>query len=256
VVDLRLFRERTYATGVGLITAMGFGLYASLVLMPVLLQTLMRYPALQAGYVMAPRGLGSLVVMPLVGVAIEKTDPRRIIAVGFAVNALTMYWLGTLNLNAGFWDFFWPQFIQGAGMGLLFVPLTTVAMDRIRPEAMGAATSLFNLLRNIGGSVGIATIQTLLARYRQAHGHIMVEHVDPYSPASQILFDRLRSSFVAAGADLATATQRAYAALYGMVQQQAAMLSFIDGFKLLALVFLVLVPFVALMKKPQHHRDA
>jgi len=251
--DLRLFKERTYATAVALITAMGFGLYASLVLMPVLLQTLMRYPALQAGFVMAPRGLGSLVVMPFVGIAIEKTDPRRIIGLGFLVNAVTMYWLGMLNLNAGFWDFFWPQFIQGAGLGLLFVPLTTVAMDRIRPEAMGAATSLFNLLRNIGGSVGIATVQTLLARYRQTHGNVMVGHVDAYSPASQILFNNLRSSFMAAGADVTTATQRAYAALYGMVQQQAAMLSFIDGFKLLAVVFLLLVPFVALMRKPQHH---
>ncbi|RPJ74170.1 MAG: MFS transporter [Acidobacteria bacterium] len=251
--DLRLFKERTYATAVALITAMGFGLYASLVLMPVLLQTLMRYPALQAGFVMAPRGLGSLVVMPFVGIAIEKTDPRRIIGLGFLVNAVTMYWLGMLNLNAGFWDFFWPQFIQGAGLGLLFVPLTTVAMDRIRPEAMGAATSLFNLLRNIGGSVGIATVQTLLARYRQTHGNVMVGHVDAYSPAPQILFNNLRSSFMAAGADVTTATQRAYAALYGMVQQQAAMLSFIDGFKLLAVVFLLLVPFVALMRKPQHH---
>ena len=253
VVDLRLFKERTYATAVGLITAMGFGLYASLVLMPVLLQTLMRYPALEAGYVMAPRGLGSLVVMPFMGLAIERSDPRRLIGLGFLVNAVTMYWLGTLNLNAGFWNFFWPQFIQGAGMGLLFVPLTTVAMDRIRPEAMGAATSLFNLLRNIGGSVGIAAIQTLLARYRQTHGNIMVGHVDPYSPGAQILFGNLRSAFMAAGADVTTATERAYAALYGMVQQQAAMLAFIDGFKLLAVVFLVLVPFVALMKKPQHH---
>jgi len=130
---------------------------------------------------------------------------------------------------------------------------STVAMDRIRPEAMGAATSLFNLLRNIGGSVGIATVQTLLARYRQTHGNVMVGHVDAYSPASQILFNNLRSSFMAAGADVTTATQRAYAALYGMVQQHAAMLSFIDGFKLLAVVFLLLVPFVALMRKPQHH---
>lgn len=253
VVDLRLFKDATYATGVGLITAMGFGLYASLVLMPVLLQTLMGYPALQAGWVMAPRGLGSVVAMPLVGQAIERTDPRRLVALGFIVNAATMYWLGTLNLNAGFWDFFWPQFIQGVGLGLLFVPLTTITVDRIRPESMGAATSLFNLMRNIGGSVGIATIETMLSRLRQTHSSVLVQHVDPYSPAAQIMFQNLRSAFIARGADAVTATERAYAALYGMVQKQAAMLSFIDGFKMVAVVFIILVPFVFIMKKPAHH---
>ncbi len=253
VVDLRLFKEPTYATGVGLIAAMGFGLYASLVLMPVLLQTLMGYSALDAGFAMAPRGLGSLVAMPLIGMAIEKTDPRRLVVLGFLVNAITMYWLGVINLNAGFWDFFWPQFFQGVGMGLLFVPLTTVTMDRIRPEAMGAATSLFNLTRNIGGSIGIATIETMLSRSRQAHTSILVGHVDPYSPSAQMMFQNLRAAFIARGSDAVTATQRAYAALYGMVQQQAAILSFIDGFKVLAIVFLALIPFVFIMKKPHHH---
>jgi MFS transporter, DHA2 family, multidrug resistance protein len=253
VVDLRLFKERTYATGVALITAMGFGLYAGLVLTPVLLQTLMGYPALQAGWLMAPRGLGSVVAMPLVGLAIERTDPRRLIATGFLVSAATMWWLGILNLNAGFWDFFWPQFFQGIGLGLLFVPLTTVTMDRIRPEAMGAATSLFNLMRNIGGSVGIATIETMLARMNQSHSNQLIQHVDPYSPVTQQMFLGLRATFMARGADAATATQRAYAALYGMVQKQAAILSFLDGFKLVALVFLVLVPFVFIMRKPAHH---
>ncbi len=253
VVDLRLFKERTYATGVWLITAMGFGLYASMVLMPVLLQTLMGYPALQAGLLMAPRGLGSVVGMPLVGMVIEKTDPRRLITLGFVTNGVTMYWLATLNLNAGFWDFFWPQFIQGIGLGLLFVPLTTVTVDRIRPEAMGAATSLFNLMRNIGGSVGIATIETMLSRSRQMHSRVLAAHVDPYSPPAQSLFQNLQSAFVSRGSDLATATQRASAALHGMVQRQAAMLSFIDGFKVVAVVFVILIPFVFIMRKPQHH---
>jgi DHA2 family multidrug resistance protein len=158
-----------------------------------------------------------------------------------------------LNTDAGFWDFFWPQFVQGIGMGLLFVPLTTVTMDRIRPEAMGAATSLFNLMRNIGGSVGIATIETLLERYRQAHTSIMVAHVDPYAPAAQSMFQGLRSAFVARGSDAVTATKQAYAALFGMVQKQAAMLSFIDGFKLIAIVFLLMIPLVWIMKKPHHH---
>jgi len=253
VVDLRLFKDRTYAAGVALITVMGFGLYGSLVLMPVLLQTLLGYPALEAGFAMAPRGLGSVVAMPLVGLALARTDPRKLIGLGFALNAVTLYWMARLNLQAGFWDIFWPQFAQGVGLGLLFVPLTTITMDRIRPEAMGGATSLFNLMRNIGGSVGIAITQTLLARYRQEHINVLGAHVDGYSLPAQIMFQNLRASFMARGSDLATATNRAYAALFGMVQKQAGMLAFIDGFKVLALVFLLLIPLVLLMEKPHHH---
>jgi MFS transporter, DHA2 family, multidrug resistance protein len=253
VVDLRLFKEPTFATGIVLVTAMGFGLYGSLVLMPVLLQTLLGYPSLQAGFAMAPRGLGSLVAMPVVGIMMNRVDPRKMLGLGFLVNAATLYWMGWLNLQAGFWDIFWPQFVQGIGMGLLFVPLTTVAMDRIAPKDMGPATSLFNLLRNIGGAAGIAVIQTVLARDRQEHINVIGSHVHQYGASTQLLFQNLRNTFVARGADVVTATERAYYALFGMVQKQAAMMAFIDGFTFLAVVFLALTPLIFLMRKPQHH---
>jgi DHA2 family multidrug resistance protein len=126
-------------------------------------------------------------------------------------------------------------------------------MDRIARKDMGHATSLFNLLRNIGGAAGIAVIQTVMARDRQEHVNVLGAHVNAYSPATQLMFQNLRSAFVARGSDLVTATARANAALFGMVQKQAAMIAFIDGFKFLAVVFLVLLPLVFLMKKPQHH---
>ncbi|HEY3381984.1 MAG TPA: DHA2 family efflux MFS transporter permease subunit [Vicinamibacterales bacterium] len=255
VVDLRLFREPTYATGVVLITAMSFGLYSSLVLMPVLLQTLLGYPSLEAGYAMAPRGLGSLLAMPLVGLLMNRTDPRRLIVIGFLVNAVSLYWMSWLNLEAGFWDIFWPQFVQGVGMGLLFVPLTTVTMDRISPREMGPATSVFNLLRNIGGSIGIAVIQTVLARDRQEHFNTIGAHVSQYSMQTQMMLKNLTAAFVAKGADPVTAANRAYAGVFGMVQKQAAMIAFLDGFKLLAVVFLLLIPLVLLMRKPRHHES-
>jgi DHA2 family multidrug resistance protein len=257
VVNLHVFRDRTYSTGVLLISLQSFGLYGSLVLMPILLQTLMGYPSLQAGMAMAPRGLGSLVVTPLVGLALGKTriDPRRLLALGLGVNAWSLYWLSLLNLNAGYWDIFWPQFIQGVGMGMLFVPLATVSMDRIPRETMGNATSLFNLLRNIGGSIGIALVQTILARDRQGHTNTLVAHVNPYNPAAQQMFLNLRSAFMSKGADLVTATNRAYAAIWGMVQQQAALKAFLDVFLLLGVVFLAMIPLLVLMKKPQHQDE-
>ena len=161
-------------------TVVGFVLYGSMVLLPVMLQTLLGYPPLQAGIAMAPRGIGSFCMMPIVGILTGKIDPRKLLATGLFIGGLTMWWLGHLNLQAGYWDVFWPQLIQGSAMALLFVPLTTVTMDSIKPERMGNATSLFNLMRNLGGSIGIAATGTMLARRSQANTAILGSHVSGY----------------------------------------------------------------------------
>lgn len=252
IVDLRVFAERTYATGVVLITALGFVLFASLVLVPIMLQTLYRYPPLEAGIAMAPRGFGSLLAMPLVGLLLSHVDARKVLAGGFLLGSWTMFWLAGLNLQAGYWDIFWPQFLQGVALGMLFVPLTTITMDRIPRPAMGNATSIFNLTRSLGGSAGIAIIETSLANHRQMHTNVLVGHVDAYSLQTQQWVQGLTSAFMARGVDAATATERALAAVWGSVQQQAAMLSFIDAFKLLGWVFLLITPAVLLMRRPTH----
>ena len=138
VVDLRVFKVRTYSTGVFLMTTLGFVLYGSLVLLPIMLQTLLGYPSLQAGIAMAPRGMGSLIGMPMVGLMIGRIDPRKMVAFGLVAGAGTLFWLGQLNLQAGYWDIFWPQFFQGLGLSALFVPLTTISMDPF--HASGWAT--------------------------------------------------------------------------------------------------------------------
>src|SRR5678809_1100113 len=136
---------------------------------PIMLQTLLGYPSLQAGIAMAPRGMGSMLGMPIIGLLIGKIDSRKLVAVGLVTGAATLIWLGQLNLNTGYWDVFWPQFFQGLGLSAIFVPLTTISMDRIPRERMGNATSLFNLMRNLGGSIGIATTGSLLARKQQQY---------------------------------------------------------------------------------------
>jgi len=251
VVDLHVFRERSYAVGVVLMTVVGFVLYGSMVLLPVMLQTLLGYPPMQAGIAMAPRGIGSFCMMPIVGILTGRFDPRKLLATGLAVGGLTMWWLGHLNLQAGYWDVFWPQLIQGIAMALLFVPLTTVTMDSIKPERMGNATSLFNLMRNIGGSVGIAATGTMLARRSQAYTAVIGAHVTGYAPETQSMMAQMTAAFVAAGADVVTAAHRAQAAMFGMVQRQATMVAFVSIFQLLAIVFLGMVPLVLLMKRPK-----
>jgi DHA2 family multidrug resistance protein len=247
---------RTYSTGVFLMTTLGFVMYGSLVLLPIMLQTLLGYPSLQAGIAMAPRGLGSLIGMPMVGLMIGRIDPRKMVAGGLIAGAGTLFWLAQLNLSAGYWDVFWPQFFQGLGLSALFVPLTTISMDPIPRERMGNATSLFNLMRNLGGSIGIATTGTLLARKQQEYINIMGAHVTPYSQAAQGALESARGGFLASGSDVVTATQRAYAAVFGAVQRQAAMVAFVDVFRLLGIIFLLLLPLVLLMRRPRGRAPA
>jgi DHA2 family multidrug resistance protein len=251
IVDLRVFQVRSYSIGVFLMTIVGFVMYGSMVLLPIMLQTLLGYPPLQAGIAMAPRGVGSFFMMPLTGLLVGRFDPRKLLTLGLIIGGGTMLWLSLLNLQAGYWDIFWPQIVQGAGMSLLFVPLTTIAMDAIPRERMGYATSLFSLMRNIGGSIGIALTSTMLARHTQSTTSLFGANVTATDPTSQSLFLQLRSAFMAAGSDIVTATDRAYAAVFGMVQRQASIVSFVGLFQLLGIIFLAVIPLVILMKRPR-----
>ena len=250
IVDLRVFKVRTYATGVFLMTILGFVLYGSTVLIPIWLQTLMGYPSLQAGLAVLPRGLGSFLFMPMVGILMGIIEPRKLLASGLVIASWSLYMLSLLNTQAGYWDIFWPQLLQGAAMGLLFVPLTTITNDPIAPQNIGNATSIFNLMRNIGGSVGIASVTTIVARTQQLHTNNLVHNLNWNSPRSQQMLAGAKAMFMAKGADAHTAQLRAYRSMWGMVQQQAAMLSFIRTFQILAALFMVCLPLILLMRKP------
>jgi DHA2 family multidrug resistance protein len=256
IVDLRVLKERSYAVGVFLMTIVGFVLYGSMVLLPIMLQTLLGYPPLQAGIAMAPRGIGSFFMMPATGWMTGRFDARKLLSSGLIIGGVTLLWLSWLNLQAGYWDIFWPQLIQGVGMSLLFVPLTTIAMDRIPREKMGNATSLFNLMRNIGGSIGIAATGTMLARHSQSTTSLLTANVTPYNPAAQSMVYQMSAAFMAAGADAVTASERAYAALFGLVQRQATMVSFVGIFQLMGVIFVALTPLVLLMKRPKSRGGA
>jgi DHA2 family multidrug resistance protein len=256
VVDLRVFMKRSFAVGVFLMTVLGFVMYGSMVLLPVMLQTLLGYPSVQAGIAMAPRGLGAFFMMQITGQLVGRVDPRKLLTAGLIVGGVTLLWLSNLNLQAGYWDVFWPQCIQGFGMSLLFVPLTTIAMDPIPRETMGNATSLFNLMRNLGGSVGIAMTGTMLARQSQATTSLLGANVTAYNATSQQMFEGLRGAMMAGGADAVTATSRAQAMMFGLVQRHAAMVAFVGIFQLMGIAFIALVPLVLLMKRPKSARPA
>ncbi len=253
IVDLRILRIRTYASGVFLITVLGFVLYASTVLLPLMMQTLLGYSSLDAGLGILPRGAASFVMMPVVGLLMTRIEPRRLLASGILFASGSMFLLSRLSLDAGYWNFFVPLIIQGGAMGLLFIPLTTITTDPIPKEQMGNATSIFNLMRNIGGSIGIASVTTMLARYQQVHTNVLGGHVDPYDPGTQSAMRGIRDAMIARGSDAATATRQALAAVFGRVQQQAAMLSYNDVFAIMAVLFAAMLLLVPLMRKPAHH---
>jgi DHA2 family multidrug resistance protein len=170
--------------------------------------------------------------------------------VGLFLGAVSTWRLAQLNLNVGYWDLFWPQAIQGFGLSMVFVPLTTISMAPVPREAMGNATSLYNLMRNLGGSMGIAVITMINTRYQQKYINILGAHVTAGSSPTNQWLNAMRSLYLGTGSGPGLADQRAYASLFGVVQRQAAMRAFVDLFMLLTIVFFLMIPLTLIMRKP------
>jgi DHA2 family multidrug resistance protein len=252
VVDLRVLKNRSFSSGVLMISMLGFILYASLVLLPLYLQTLMGYPAYDSGLALSPRGIGALLFTPLAGHLTTKMDPRRLLVIGLVLGSITMFQLSGLNLYAGFWNIFWAQVLQGVALSFLFIPLMSLAMSRIAPERMGNATSIFNLMRNIGGSVGIAIMTTFLARRTQLHQNHLVANIHSGSIETYRMLQGMQANFLAHGADAVTASKKSAAAIYALVQQHAAMLAFVEAFWVMGIVFLLMLLFLPILQYSKH----
>ena len=230
----------------------GFALYSSIMLIPLFLQTLMGYSATDAGMVMAPGGVATLMTMPLVGAALAKRDGRKIVFIGLLLGATSMFIMQGLNLEGAFWDYTWPRIVLGFGLAMIFVPLTTVTLASIPRHEMGNATGMFSLLRNIGGSVGIAMAATLLARYQQFYQTSLVGNVTPYSTTWQMRFSGLKQAIITKGVSVTEADSKALGMLYGAVRRQAGALAFNRIFFIIGVAFLVIIPLLFLLKRPSH----
>jgi len=248
LVDIRVFRNRNFAVGTLLMTVMGITLYSTTALLPLFLQGLMGYPALNSGLAISPRGMGAVCSLLLVGGLVSRIDTRLLIGFGFLILAYAVSEFGDINLEIATRNVAWPNVLSGFAMGFIFVPLTTTSMGALPNEQMGNAAGVFNLMRNIGGSAGIAMATTLVARGAQAHQALMVGHLSPYDPQFQ---QHLQSATRMLGqySDPASAQQQAYGLLYGVLQQQAALFAYVDTFRRLALLCLVCVPLVLLFRK-------
>jgi DHA2 family multidrug resistance protein len=185
IVDLRILGDRNFAIGTLLITAMGIVLYATTAMLPLFLQTLLGYPALEAWLAISPRGLGALLAAIAAGRLIGVVDSRLIVSAGFGLLALSGVWLSRLTFDVAWSNIALVTFLNGLANPLIFIALSTMSFATLGREQMGGATGIYNLMRNLGGSVGISMATTLLARRAQVHQNVMVAKMTPYDPAFQ-----------------------------------------------------------------------
>jgi DHA2 family multidrug resistance protein len=248
IIDLRVLRDRSFSLGTGLIWVFGFTLYATLTLIPLYTQTLLGYSALQAGIVMSPRGLAVMATMGLAGLLLRRVDPRWVMLCGVPFLVGSSYAMGRFTAETGSATLIGTMLVQGLGMGFLFVPLATASMARIPAARMSAATGLFNLMRNVGGSIGVSVTQTLIARAEQMHHVELARFVNPYDPRYVALRDALAARFATAGLDLGAARRKALALVAAGIDRQAAILSYREAFLAIAAAFVLIVPLVLLMR--------
>ncbi len=247
IVDLRVLKNRNFAVGVLLMMAVGAVLYSTTAQLPLFLQTLLGYPALQSGLAVSPRGLGSMLSMVIVGRLIGRISSRFLISLGFGLLSLSVYILSGLTLEIAKSNVIWPNILNGFAMGFIFVPLTTSTMATLRREQIGNATGIYSLMRNIGGSIGISAVTTMLARGAQYHQAVLVNHMGPHDPMFQHRFTQIRD-MLARLSDPHHAAQQAYGIIYGIVQHQAMLLAFMDNFRTLTLMSLLCIPLVFMFR--------
>jgi DHA2 family multidrug resistance protein len=253
IVDLRIFKNRNFAVSSALFALFGVFLYALITLQPLFLQSLLGYTAFDAGLSVTPRGIGSLVAVVLVGVLLSRVNPKILVGFGFASLALASFMLSRLNLQMSMSSIIVPNLIAGFAGPCIFVPLTTLAIDTLRNEQIGNATGLQNLVRNIGGSVGLSFVATMLERYAQAHQAMLVGQLSPLNPQYQqhlgFVQKLLESHF-----DPADALARARDLLYHGMLQQSSSWAFMNLFYVVACLCAMCVLCVFVFRSPRQVR--
>jgi len=256
IVQLRALYNRNFGIGTLINGLLGILLYGVTAFMPLFLQTVLGYSALDSGLAVSPRGLGSLFSMIAVGFLINRIDSRILLALGFGGFGISSLELSRINLGISMSAVAWPNFINGFSGGFIFVPITTLAMGLLRKEEMGNAASIYNLVRNVGGSIGIAALTTAIVRGMQRHQNYLAAHLTASSPVSMAMIHGLTAKFAMGGADAVTAHREALGAVYNSLQQQSAVLAYADNFRLMGYLSIACIPLALLLARPQAGADA
>ncbi len=240
-IEPGLFKDRNFSTGLFLMLMMGVMLFSTLALMPPFLQNLLGYPVITAGLLLAPRGVGTMVAMFVVGRLIGRFDTRALLLFGFVLMALSLWQMANFSLNVGIWPVIYTGVLQGVGLGFLFVPLSTVSFSTLEPRYRNEGTAMFSLIRNIGSSIGISVVITVLGHQTQT-SHAELGNVLGMFRAG------MQTSVLPQIWDWTT--QTGVAALNGEVTRQAVMVAYLNDFRLMMYLTLAALPLVLLLRAP------
>ncbi|MBI5195517.1 MAG: DHA2 family efflux MFS transporter permease subunit [Nitrospirae bacterium] len=249
VVNLKAFKNLTFSTGNIVMFFAFFNLFGSIVLLPIFLQTLMGYTSTLAGVVLGPGGIATLIAMPIAGRLVTKMNPKILLGFGILVSAYSTHLMSQFTLSADFNTIIWTRIVLGVGMGFLFIPLTTLTMSGVKKEDMGNATAIYNLLRNLGGSFGVAFITTMLARRSQFHQNHLVEHLTPFDVNYQTVLSQIARFLHLRGVEESGSQHAGLSAIYSQLLRQASMLSFNDAFYILSLLMICTLPLLLLIRR-------
>jgi len=248
IVNLTVFKNYSFAMGNIVVFFVLFNLFGSIVLLPIYLQTLMGYTATLSGVVLAPGGIASLVAMPVAAILMSRINPKIVISIGVILIAYSTFLMSLFTRSADFIAVLWPRIFMGIGMGFTMVPLFTLTLSHIRKEEMGNATSIFNLVRNLGGSFGVAIATTVLTRRAQFHQTRLVDHLTPFDTQYQWHAHQATELLQRQGLDPTSAPIGGLAVLYERLLKEASMMSFNDVFYSLAVMIILMLPLVLCMK--------
>ena len=256
LVDLRVFKHRNFRIGCLLIAIFGGALYGLITLLPLFYQELLGYTAYAAGWAVSPRGIGAIIAMPIIGILTAKIDNRWLIAMGFAMFGISGLWFGEVNLAISQWSFLWAIIISGFGSGSVFVPLSATTVAGLPNEEIGNASGLYNLFRNVGGSIGISVVNTIVARHEQLHQTELVHSLAPSSHNFQQQATQLAAYLYQQGYGPVESVRKAYALIGVELSGQARLWSYVDDFRYLALACFACIPIVFLLKKTVGRKGA
>jgi MFS transporter, DHA2 family, multidrug resistance protein len=252
-LNLRLLARRNFGFGILANFLLGVALYGSVYILPVYLARIQGYNSEQIGMVLAWTGLPQLVLIPLVPRLMKRFDPRLLIGIGFALFAASNFMNIFMTPDYGSDQLFWPNVVRAVGQALAFAPLSAVATASIEAENAGSASGLFNMMRNLGGAVGIAVLQTFLTKREQYHSNVLTPSVSLLEQATRARIEQLTQYFINHGiSDPAYASHRAVVAIGAIVQKQAFILAFSDTFYLLGAALIVALAATLMLKKPGH----
>jgi MFS transporter, DHA2 family, multidrug resistance protein len=248
VIELRLLKDRNFAISTFMMYVLGVVMYGTTVLLPIMLQTLMGYTAMQSGLVLLPGGLVLLAILPFVGWLLGRFEPRWIVVFGLCIISIGLWQLSRFSLEVSMRTTVLDWVISRTGTAFLFVPINVMAFSFVPPAKTNNATGFINLARNIGASTGISFVTTMLDRRAQFHQERLAPNLTPGNHVYQAMLRHLTHALIARGADAAHAAMLAQQLVYAQLQRQAMMLSFVDNFWMMSVICLIVIPLLFLMK--------